>query len=334
MSVFDLSSTGVLSVIGQTPIVPLHKIYPGLPFHLLAKLESLNPGGSIKDRPAREILQQAIRRGEVRRGTIIIESSSGNMGIGLAQACAYYGLRFICVVDIKTSSQNRALLEVYGAEIDCVTEPDPETGELLPARLRRVQEIAARHEETFWPNQYASEHNSGSHFRTTMQEVAAALDHKLDFILCAASTCGTVRGCGEYVREHGMSTRVVAVDSVGSLIFSDQKGTRYLPGMGAGLRPPLCDLRFIDEHVLVSDLECILACRRLVRSEGILAGASSGGLIAAVGKLRDRIPDGATCVVVLPDRGERYIDTVYSDSWVRDHFGDVPDLWPEKKGIL
>jgi cysteine synthase A len=334
MRVLDQCAQGVLSAIGLTPIVSLHKIYPDLPFQLFAKLEALNPGGSIKDRPAREILLEAIRRGEVGRGTVIVESSSGNMGIGLAQACAYYGLRFICVVDVKTSRQNVELLQIYGARIDRVTEPDPATGELLPARLQRVRELLVEHGNAFWPNQYANEENSGAHFRTTMQEVATALDHRIDFVLCAASTCGTVRGCGEYVRAHRMKTRVIAVDSVGSLIFSDQQGPRYLPGMGAGVRPPLCDLRFIDEHVLVSDLECILACRRLVRQEGILAGASSGGLIAAVGKLRDKIPAGATCVVILPDRGERYVDTVYSDAWVRDHFGDVPDLWPESEGIL
>jgi N-(2-amino-2-carboxyethyl)-L-glutamate synthase len=326
--------TGILSVIGGTPMVLLHKVYRDLPFQLFAKLEALNPGGSIKDRPAREILAEAIRRGEVHQDTVIIESSSGNMGIGLAQACAWYGLRFICVVDIKTSRQNRQILEVYGAEIDCITEPDPATGELLPARLRRVRELQAEHADSFWPNQYANAENAAAHFRTTMREVATELDHQIDFVLCAASTCGTVRGCGEYVREHGMATRVVAVDSVGSLIFSDQRGPRYLPGMGAGVRPPLCDLRFIDEHVLVTDLECILACRRLVRREGILAGASSGGLIAAVGKLRERIPAGASCIVILPDRGERYLDTVYSDSWVREHFGEVSDLWPDKEGIL
>lgn len=334
MRVLEQCTEGVLSAIGQTPIVSLRKVYPDLPFQLYAKLEALNPGGSIKDRPARQILQEAIRRGVIRRDTIIVESSSGNMGIGLAQACAYYGLRFICVVDIKSARQNIELLQIYGAEIDCVVEPDPVTGELLPARLQRVRELLAQHGNAFWPNQYANEENSGSHFRTTMREVATALDHRIDYILCAASTCGTVRGCGEYVREHRMATRVVAVDSIGSLIFSDQRGPRYLPGMGAGVRPPLCDLRFIDEHVLVSDLECVLACRRLVRSEGILAGASSGGLIAAVGKIRERIPSGATCVVILPDRGERYVDTVYSDTWVREHFGEVADLWPEKEGIL
>lgn len=334
MNVLEQCAQGVLTAVGETPIVLLRKVYPNLPFQLYAKLEALNPGGSIKDRPAREILREAIQRGEVDRNTVIVESSSGNMGIGLAQACAYYGLRFICVVDIKATRQNLQLLEIYGAEISRVTEPDPATGELLPARIQRVRELLVEHGNAFWPNQYANEENSGAHFRTTMQEVATALDHRVDFLLCATSTCGTVRGCGEYVRKHRMSTRIVAVDSVGSLIFSNQQGPRYLPGMGAGVRPPLCDLRFIDEHVLISDLECVLACRRLVRKEGILAGASSGGLIAAVDKLRDRIPAGANCVIILPDRGERYVDTVYSDTWVREHFGEVSGLWPEREGIL
>jgi cysteine synthase len=160
--------------------------------------------------------------------------------------------------------------------------------------------------------------------------VAQALDGKVDFVFCATSTCGTVRGCGEHARAQGLSTRVVAVDAVGSLIFSEQKGPRFLPGMGAGLRPPLCDLRYIDEVVHVTDLDCITGCRRLVRREGILAGASSGGLLAAVDKIRDKIPAGSSCVVILPDRGERYLDTVYSDSWVKEHFGEVGDLWPGK----
>lgn len=325
---------GVLSAVGRTPLVRLSRIYPESRFRLFAKLEALNPGGSIKDRPAREILLQAMRGGLVNRDTVIVESSSGNMGIGLAQACAYFGLRFICVVDAKASKQNIRILQIYGAKIDYVPEPDPETGEFLPARLNRVQELLKELDNAFWPNQYANEHNSGSHFRTTMQEVAAELGGQIDFVFCATSTCGTVRGCGEYVREHNLPTRVVAVDALGSLIFSDQKGPRHLPGMGAGVRPPLCDLRYIDECLLISDLDCITACRLLVRREGIFAGASSGGLIAAVGKIQDKIPAGATCVVILPDRGERYLDTVYSDEWVRDHFGDVPNLWPEKESTL
>jgi cysteine synthase A len=308
--------------------VELRKFDPSLGFRLLAKLESLNSGGSIKDRPALEILQAALQSGEIGLDTVIVESSSGNMGIGLAQACAYHGLRLICVVDVKASSQNVRILEAYGATVDVVHAPDPET--LLPARLARVRQILAEVGDAFWPNRYANQLNSGAHFRTTMHEVATALHGQVDYLLCATSTCGTVRGCSEYVRGHGLSTRVVAVDAVGSLIFANERGPRHLPGMGAGVLPPLCDPQYIDEVVHVSDLECIAGCRRLVRREGILAGASSGGLVAAVKKIENRIPAGSTFVLILPDRGERYLDTVYCDAWVQDHFGEVGDLWPAR----
>jgi cysteine synthase len=129
---------GVLSSIGHTPLIRLNRLMPFAGFRLYAKLEAFNPGGSIKDRPALLILQEALRSGTVRPGTVVVESSSGNMGIGLAQACRYHGLRFICVVDSRTSEQNLRVLRSYGAEIDLVTEPDPASGELLQARLNRV----------------------------------------------------------------------------------------------------------------------------------------------------------------------------------------------------
>jgi len=255
---------------------------------------------------------------------VIIESSSGNMGIGLAQACCCHDLRLICVVDAKAQQQNLDILRAYGAEIDYVAEPDPATGEFLQARLNRVRELLQEIPGAFWPNQYANAKNAGSHYRTTMHEIVTELAGRLDFIFCATSTCGTVRGCGEYARDHGLSTRVIAVDALGSLIFSDKKSKRMFPGMGAGLRPPLCDLNFIDDFLLISDLECVAGCRRLVRREGILSGASSGGLIAAVDRFKDKIPAGANVAVILPDRGERYLDTVYSDEWVKEHLGEVP----------
>jgi cysteine synthase A len=323
-------ASGVLAAVGETPLVRLARVYPDAEFRLFAKLEALNPGGSIKDRPARAILAEAMRTGAIDSGTVIVESSSGNMGIGLAQACCWYGLRLICVVDPKAARQNLDIMRAYGAEIDYVSEPDPATGEFLQARLNRVQQLLAEIPNSFWPNQYANLHNPGSHYKTTMREIATALDGKVDYVFCATSTCGTVRGCGEYVRDHALATRVVAVDAKGSLIFSDEPCKRLFPGMGAGLRPPLYAPDLIDEFVLVSDLECIVGCRRLVRSEGILAGASCGGVIAAVDRLRHQIPAGATCVAILPDRGERYLDTVYCDDWVREHFGDVFHLLPRR----
>lgn len=298
------------------------------PFSLFAKLESFNPGGSSKDRPARAILERARRSGAVRPGTVVVESSSGNMGIGLAQACRYHGLRFICVVDPKASALNLRIMQAYGAEVDQVTAPDPISGEWLPARINRVQELLRQTPNAFWPNQYENTANSDSHFRTTMAEVVSSLGGKLDVIFIATSTCGTIRGCGDYVRDHRLPTRIVAVDAVGSLIFDGfdrQSSRRLIPGLGAGIRPPLCDPALVDRVVHVTDADCIQGCRRLVSREAILAGGSSGGVLSAVDKLRDWIPAGSTCVAILPDRGERYLDTIYNAAWVHEHFGELED---------
>jgi cysteine synthase A len=317
----------VLETIGDTPLVRLSRLFPDPGPRVYAKLEALNPGGSLKDRPALAILEESLRAGLLSPGMVVVESSSGNMGVGLAQACRYYGLRFICVVDPKTAVQNLRLLRAYGAEIDFVSEPDAQTGEFLPARLARVRTLLRQLGNAFWPNQYEHAGNPRAHYRTTMREIATALDGRIDWLFVGTSTCGTMCGCGEYVRDHGLPMRVVAVDAVGSLIFGDAPAKRLLPGLGAGLKPPFCDPSLIDRHVHVSDLDCVVGCRRLAMREAILAGGSSGGLIAAVERLAPELPPHAVCVAILPDRGERYLDTVYSDEWVRDHFGEVGDRW-------
>lgn len=319
----------VLSLVGNTPLVRLKKFFPDSGFELLAKLELLNPGGSIKDRPALAILDEALASEWIREDSVIIESSSGNMGIGLAQACRYHGLRFICVVDPKATQQNVQLLRAYGAEVDYVALPDPETGEFLQARINRVKKLLVEIPGAYWPNQYENLTNPAAHYRTTMAEIATALDGRIDFIFVATSTCGTIRGCAEYVRDHGISARVVAVDIVGSMIFGNVKSKRLIPGIGAGMRPPLCDISLIDECIHITDLDCVTGCRRLVAREAILAGGSSGGVLAAIAKVKDSLPAAAVCVAILADRGERYLDTIYSDEWVRENFGDVEHLWKE-----
>jgi cysteine synthase A len=324
-----MNADGILSVVGRTPLVRLRRLFRDANFDVYGKLEALNPGGSMKDRPAALMIRRALERGVIDQDTVVIESSSGNMGIGLAQACSYHGLRFVCVTDIKTTSQNIAILKAYGAGVECVTEPDPETGELLPARLKRVQHLLQSIDNSWWPNQYASRDNSDAHYESTMCEIAAALGGRVDYVFCATSTCGTIRGCLEFVKAHGLSTQVVAVDAVGSLIFGNTPSKRMIPGLGAGMRPELCPIDSIERCVHVSDIDCITGCRRLVRREAIFSGGSSGGVVSALARMRDDIPPGATCVLVLPDRGERYLDTIYSDSWVAEHFGDVTHLWTD-----
>ena len=325
------TNEGILSAIGETPLIRLHHV-PDVSFRLYAKLEALNPGGSIKDRTAVSIIKHGWETGKIGPDTVVIESSSGNMGIGLAQACAYYGLRFICVVDPKTTAQNIDILRAYRAEIDLVSTPDPRTGEFLQARIDRVQFLNATVPNSFWPNQYSNPYNPHAH-RQTAGEIIAALDGDVGFIFCATSTCGTMRGCAEYLRTHGLKTKLIAVDAVGSVIFGGEKSKRLIPGHGAAIVPPLFKDGLADDFVQVTDLDCVVGCRRLVMQEAILAGGSSGGVFSALEHYRPYIPKNATCVLIFPDRGERYLDTIFSDSWVMEHFGAVDHLWEKKEEI-
>lgn len=313
---------GILGTIGNTPLVNLKRVFPNAHFRLFAKLEMFNPGGSIKDRPALNMLKNALRKGDIKAGTTIIESSSGNLGIGLAQICAFLGLRFICVVDPKTTQQNINILEVYGAEVDIVKNPDPVTGDFLTARINRVKSLLASIPNSFWCNQYANLNNARAHYQT-MDEIVKNLNEQPDYLFCATSSCGTIRGCSEYVRSSNLKTQIIAVDAEGSIIYGTKKCKRLLPGHGAARVPELFQPGLEDAHVLVSDLDCVMGCRNLLRSEAILAGGSSGGVISAIKKKAQEIPDGATCAAILCDRGERYLDTIYSDSWVEAHFGMV-----------
>jgi 2,3-diaminopropionate biosynthesis protein SbnA len=320
-------AAGILATIGKTPMVELTRIFPGSRFRLFAKLEAFNPGGSVKDRPALSILEHGLETGAIGPDTVIIESSSGNMGIGLAQACRYFGLRFICVVDPRILPANLRMLRAYGAEIDYVAEPDPATGDFLQARLDRIQALLPTIGHSLWTNQYASLANAQSHYWTTIREVVDDLEGRFDFLFVAVSTCGTIRGCAEYLREVGHPAKVVAVDAVGSVIFGGKRGKRLIPGLGAGIRPQLCEPALIDERVEVTDVDCIVGCRLLVQREAILAGGSSGGTLMAVDKMRDRIPEGSTVVAIFPDRGARYLETVFDDGWVEQNCGAIAGAW-------
>jgi N-(2-amino-2-carboxyethyl)-L-glutamate synthase len=327
----SVGAEGVLSAIGRTPLARLTKLAPWWPGNVFAKLEGLNPGGSIKDRPALSLIRHGMETGLIRPDTLVIESSSGNMGIGLAQACGYFNLRFICVIDPKTTEQNKRLLEVYGAEIDLVSEGEPATGDYLCARLNRVKQLLALCRNSFWPSQYSNIYNPIAHHQT-MREIAETLESRVDYLFCATSTCGTLRGCAEYVRENKLNTRIIAVDAVGSVIFCDHRARRLIPGHGASVRPALYHDGLAYQHVLVSDVECVIGCRRLIETEAILTGGSSGAVVAAFHRMKDEIPLHANCAMIFPDRGERYLDTIYSDTWVEKHFGDISPFLERPEG--
>ncbi|HZI18012.1 MAG TPA: 2,3-diaminopropionate biosynthesis protein SbnA [Pyrinomonadaceae bacterium] len=313
----------ITSMIGNTPLVRLSRVMEDVDIRLYAKLEGFNPGGSIKDRPALRLIEEGFRSGEINAETTIVESSSGNLGIGLAQVCAFYGLRFICVVDTKTTRSNLDILRAFGAEVSVVTEDDAAGGELLQARIDRVQNIREQIPNSYWPNQYANPGNALAH-HNTMREILEELGTSVDYLFCATSSCGTLKGCAEYALDHSPHTKIVAVDAAGSAIFGSQPCKRLIPGHGSAIVPKLLCPDLVHQCVHVTDWECVVACRRLVRYESLLVGGSSGAILTAVGRLAPQLPPGATCVMILPDRGERYLDTIYSDEWVLRHWESVP----------
>jgi cysteine synthase A len=321
-------SGGILGAIGGTPLVRLEKIFASSHFECFAKLEGLNPAGSSKDRPSVAIIESALQTGEIDSDTLIIEASSGNTGIGLAMVCAYHGLRFRCLIDPKVTQQNVDILLAYGAEIEMIGDPDQETGELLPAKLKRIEEVIEQVDNSFWVNQYASRENSSAHYRSTVKEILRDLDGRtLDYLFIATGTCGTIRGCLDYLVDNGYPTRVIAVDALGSQIFSTAKHARLIPGLGSGICPELTPTDGVHRVEQVTASDCVVACRRLVREEAILAGGSSGGVISAIERMSNEITAGSTVVALLPDRGERYLETIYSDEWVRSELGDIAHNW-------
>ena len=280
-------------------------------------MEGSNPAGSMKDRTSHLIISELIRKGIISRGGTIIESSSGNMAAGLAQACLFYGLNLMVVVDPNLNPHTHKLLKAYGAEIVMVHEPHP-TGGFLAARLEKVKELLATVPNSLWSNQYENPNNPRAH-HTTMSEIMAALDNNLDYLFIATSTCGTLMGCADYIEKNGYQTKLIAVDAVGSVLFGNKPGKRKIPGHGAGIPSKFLDTSKLYDVLHVSDLECIKGCWKLLNEEAILAGGSSGGIVSAYLKYSRYISKDSTAVLLFPDSGERYLDTVYNMDWVREN---------------
>ncbi|MEJ7826365.1 MAG: 2,3-diaminopropionate biosynthesis protein SbnA [Solirubrobacteraceae bacterium] len=310
----------MLEAIGDTPLVALRRYLSRSDVSVWAKLEAANPGGSAKDRPAARMLEDALDHGLIGAGTTVIESSSGNMGVGLAQACRYYGMALICVVDARAHENNVRVMRALGADVRVVSCPDA-TGDLLATRLKLVAELLERTPGAFWPDQYANTSNPAAHASGTMREIDEALDGDLDYLFVATSTTGTLRGCWDYLREHGRKTHVVAVDAVGSALFGGARGTRMLPGFGAGVQTELSAAAMFDQLVRVSDLDCVVGCRRLVDREAVFGGASSGGVVVALERCVAQLAPSSRCAVILPDGGTGYLSTVYDDAWVERELG-------------
>lgn len=307
---------GIEALVGDTPLVQLNRHFVGMRAEMYGKLEGFNPGGSIKDRPALRMLTEALSRGELGSSSTVIESSSGNMAIGLAQACAVLRLPMIAVLDPMATAQNVRLLSAYGVRIETVTIADHDCG-FVGARLARVRELLKTIPGAFWPNQYENRDNPAAH-HSTMREIHGALG-RVDWLFCAVSSGGTLTGCGEYLRLVGAATQIVAVDAAGSVLFGGSPANRLIPGHGSSIVPPVLQQEMADHVVTVTDDDCVVACRHVLRTEGLLLGGSSGAVLAAMAKMQLKLLPGQRCVGILADRGERYLDNVFDDAWVSHH---------------
>lgn len=316
----QVPSKDILDAIGGTQLVEMQRYLERADVRVWAKLEALNPGGSAKARPAARMIAEALSNGVIGPDSTVIESTSGNMGVGLAQACRFYGIRLICVVDSRTTDINLRTMKAMGADVRPVAEPDPD-GDLLGARLELVSELVATVPDSFWPDQYSNGANAKSHAVGTMREIDEALDGEIDYLLVAVSTAGTLAGCADYLREMQRSTQVVAVDAVGSALFGGAVKPRKLPGFGAGVETPLSRTLEPDRVIRVSEIDSIVACRRLIDREAIFAGASAGAVAAALSDLAPEIGPGSRVAAIFHDGGAGYLDTVYDNDWVSRHLG-------------
>jgi 2,3-diaminopropionate biosynthesis protein SbnA len=291
----------------------------GRSLHL--KCEGFNFAGSIKLKAATEMIDAAERDGLLRPGSVLVESSSGNLGVALAMLAASRGYRFVCVTDARCNRSTRRMMEALGADVRVVEEAtDPERG-LLGARLDYVRALCAADERYLWLDQYRNPNNWRAHYRSTAPAIMRQFPG-LDVLFVGAGTTGTLMGCARYLRERHPAVRIVAVDSAGSVTFGGPSGRRMIPGVGAGVRPPLLDEDYVDDVVIVEEPDTIRACRRLAR-RGFVFGGSTGTVVSGALRWLERRDASRelTAVTVAPDLGERYLETIYDDEWVAESFG-------------
>lgn len=310
----------ILDTIGNSPLIKLGNLLPEKKLNLFGKLELANPSGSLKDRTAIKIIDKAISSGKLNKGDMVIESSSGNMALSLAQTCLIYDLKLTVVVDPKLNNHTKKLLKIYGAKLEQIQTPHLKSG-YLGARLKRVNELLSENPNSFWPNQYANENVLLAH-QNTCEEIFTVLDNCVDYIFIATSTGGTLMNFANYIHNRGLPTQLIAVDAEGSVLFGGTSNDRLIPGHGSSIPSQLIDHEKIMDYIKISDLDCIKGCWNLLKKEGVLCGGSTGGVIGAIKKYAGKIPVGSNCVIFLSDRGDRYLNTIYNHEWIARNFPD------------
>ncbi|MFP4597740.1 MAG: cystathionine beta-synthase [Persicimonas sp.] len=318
------AAENILELIGNTPLVKSHRLAAHVKANIYYKVEYLNPGASVKDRPALQIIEDAEESGELEAGGTIVEATSGNTGMGLALGAAIKGYKCIFVMPDKMSAEKIESLRAFGARVVvCPTAVEPDDPRSYYSVARRLAE------ETpggFLANQYNNPSNPKGHYLTTGPEIWEQTGGEVDAVVIGAGTGGTVTGIGRYLKEQNPDVQIVAVDPIGSIYYDyfktgkiTEASTYLVEGFGEDIIPKTIDFDVIDEVVRVDDRECFLTTRRLVREEGIFTGGSAGGAVAGAIKYAERMDREMNIVVILPDSASRYLSKIFNDDWMREN---------------
>jgi cystathionine beta-synthase len=321
----------ILGAIGQTPLVKINRVSRGYKPQIFAKVESLNPGGSVKDRIGIEMIEDAERGGRLRPGGTVVDATSGNTGMGLAVAAAVKGYRCVFTMPDKMSIEKIRLLRAFGAEViitpTAVPHDSPESYTEVAKRIVRETPNA------ILANQYYNPKNPEAHYKTTGPEIWEQTGGQIDCFVCGMGTGGTISGAAKYLKEQNPKVKVVGVDPKGSVLrdyfytkkISPEFKTYMVEGIGQDFIPGTLQFEFLDDVVEVSDKESFLMARRLTREEGIFVGGSSGTAMAGALKIAERLSEKDVMVVLLADTGERYLSKIYNDDWMKENRFLVPE---------
>lgn len=315
----------ILTTIGKTPLVRINKISKGYKPQIFAKVESFNPGGSVKDRIALEVIEETERDGQLKPGGTIVEATSGNTGLGLAIVAAIKGYRTVFTVPDKMSQEKIRLLKAYGADV--IVTPTAVPHDSPESYTEVAKRIVRETPNSILANQYFNPKNIEAHYKTTGPEIWDQTGGQVDYFVCSVGTGGTITGAGRYLKEMSPDIKVVGIDPKGSILREYFYTKKYSPilktykveGIGQDWIPGTLDFDYVDEMIEVTDKESFLMARRLTREEGIFMGGSAGTAMAGTLKLAERLGEKDVVVVIFPDTGERYLSKVYNDDWMREN---------------
>lgn len=334
----------ILEAIGNTPLVPLKRMLPEGAAEVYAKLEFMNPGGSIKDRMARYIIEDAERRGALKSG-MIVENTSGNTGVGVAIVAAVKGYKAIFTIPDKMSDEKINLLKAFGAKVVVTKTNVP--ADSPESYYETAKRIHRENPGSFYLNQYHNPMNIEAHYNLTGPEIWRDMEGKIDYFVAGIGTGGTLSGVGKYLKEQDKNIKVIAVDPYGSVFFDFFKSGKpgkpevyKVEGIGEDMITQAMDFSVVDDMIQVNDRECFLTGRDLTTKEGIFAGGSSGAAVWGAIQVAKKVGKGKRIVVVLPDSGTRYLSKMFNDSWMRDYgfledkpeLGTVQEILDRKKG--